>query len=110
VVLSGEQDLGTYRYDVRDCQGRNVKSGQVRLAKGLVQLEVPVAGMVALERMPQRADAPADLKVGTTRPGRSALHDHGRSALHDWALTVVLAFRPTSHVRHLARPAPAIED
>jgi hypothetical protein len=43
--------LGSYQYEVRDCRGQLVKSGDVRLAKGLVQLDVPVSGIVALERL-----------------------------------------------------------
>ena len=50
VVLSMPDDLGTYRYTIRDCQGKVTKSGQLRLAKGLVEIEVPLSGIVALER------------------------------------------------------------
>jgi alpha-galactosidase len=51
VVMSLPQDLGTYRYDVRDCQGRVVKQGQLTLVKGLMELEVPLSGLVSLERV-----------------------------------------------------------
>ena len=50
VVLSLPQDLGTYRYDIRDCLGRVVKQGTMTLAKGLVELDVPLSGLVSFER------------------------------------------------------------
>ncbi|HXU80274.1 MAG TPA: glycoside hydrolase family 36 protein [Polyangia bacterium] len=51
VVLSSEKDLGSYRYVVRDCQGRVQKKGQVGLKKGVVDFTVPVSGMLSLERV-----------------------------------------------------------
>jgi alpha-galactosidase len=50
VVLSPDADLGTYRYTISDCQGRTVKTGQVRLRKGALALPVPPSGLLALER------------------------------------------------------------
>jgi hypothetical protein len=57
VVLSVPQDLGVYRYEIRDCLGRTVKQGQMTLGKGLVELDVPLSGLVSLERV--TASAPA---------------------------------------------------
>jgi alpha-galactosidase len=50
VVLSPDADLGPYRYTVRDCQGRTVKTGQVNLGKRAVALPVPPSGLLALEQ------------------------------------------------------------
>jgi alpha-galactosidase len=52
VVLSLQRDLGEYRYEVKDCQGHVVKSGQATLTKGLSNFDVPVSGLVALTRIP----------------------------------------------------------
>jgi alpha-galactosidase len=49
VVLAVPGDMGDYRYEVRDCRGRIVKSGRTRLAKGAVSFEVPVSGLLSLE-------------------------------------------------------------
>jgi alpha-galactosidase len=51
VVLAVRQDLGTYRYTIRDCQGKAVGSGQVRLDKGTRDFNVPVSGLLSLERV-----------------------------------------------------------
>jgi alpha-galactosidase len=51
VVLSLADDLGTHRFTVRDCQGKVVQSGQVRLAKGLREFAVPVSGLLSLQRV-----------------------------------------------------------
>jgi alpha-galactosidase len=50
VVLSMPQDLGTYHYEIRDCLGALAMQGQIRLGKGLVELDVPPSGVVALQR------------------------------------------------------------
>jgi alpha-galactosidase len=50
IVLSMPQDLGNYRYEIRDCRGAITKQGQLRLGKGLVELDVPLSGLVTLER------------------------------------------------------------
>jgi alpha-galactosidase len=50
VVVALAQPLGAYRYVVRDCQGRVQKKGQAALRKGAVEFEVPVSGMISLER------------------------------------------------------------
>jgi alpha-galactosidase len=50
VVLAVGQDLGTYRYTIRDCQGKTVGSGQARLDKGVRDFDVPVSGLLSLER------------------------------------------------------------
>jgi alpha-galactosidase len=49
VVVSSDRDLGPYRYDVKDCRGRVVKSGVVRLDRGVVSLDVPASGLLALQ-------------------------------------------------------------
>ena len=50
IVLASEKAAGTYRYDVRDCQGRVVRSGELRLGPSPVEIEVPVSGLVSLQR------------------------------------------------------------
>jgi alpha-galactosidase len=50
VVVAVGQDLGAYRYTIRDCQGRVVGSGDTRLDKGVRGFEVPVSGLLSLER------------------------------------------------------------
>ena len=50
VVLSVDRPLGTYRYVVRDCQGRIVKRDQLRLGPGVHELKVPASGLIALEQ------------------------------------------------------------
>jgi hypothetical protein len=50
VTLSAPSDLGSYRYTVTDCRGRVVRRGEIRLGEGLHELEVPVSGILALER------------------------------------------------------------
>jgi alpha-galactosidase len=50
VVLSMPQDLGQYRYEIRDCRGAVTRKGQLRLGRGLVELDVPASGLLSLER------------------------------------------------------------
>jgi len=50
VVLSADRDLGTYRRTVRDCLGKVVESGEARLTAGAHVFEVPVSGLLSLER------------------------------------------------------------
>lgn len=50
IVAAVAQDLGEYRFSVRDCQGRVVREGTMKLGKGLVEIDVPLSGLVALER------------------------------------------------------------
>jgi alpha-galactosidase len=54
VVLAVREDLGTYRYTIRDCQGKAIGSGQARFDKGTREFEVPVSGLLSLERVEQR--------------------------------------------------------
>jgi hypothetical protein len=51
VVLALGQDLGTYGYTIRDCQGKTIGSGQARLDKGTRDFKVPVSGLLTLERV-----------------------------------------------------------
>jgi alpha-galactosidase len=51
VVLAVAEDLGTYRYTIRDCQGKAMGSGLVRLDKGARDFKVPVSGLLSLERV-----------------------------------------------------------
>ena len=55
VVLAAGQDLGPYRYTIRDCQGKAAGSGHVRLDKGAHDFNVPVSGLLTLERTDQPA-------------------------------------------------------
>jgi alpha-galactosidase len=52
VILSvaGKKALGSYKYTVRDCRGRSVKQGTMRLAPGVAAVAVPPSGILALER------------------------------------------------------------
>ncbi|HEX2452705.1 MAG TPA: hypothetical protein VHI99_03345, partial [Vicinamibacterales bacterium] len=52
VVLAVNANLGRYAYSIRDCQGRLVRSGDVRLDRGLMDFEVPMSGVLTLERRP----------------------------------------------------------
>ena len=51
VVLSSATDFGAYRRTVRDCLGRVVDSGQTRLTPGVHVFDVPVSGLLSLERI-----------------------------------------------------------
>ena len=51
VVLAVGQDLGPYRYIIRDCQGRTVGTGRTRLDAGSRDFKVPVSGLLSLERI-----------------------------------------------------------
>jgi alpha-galactosidase len=51
VVLSMAENLGAYRYVIKDCQGRVQKKGQITLKKGVVDFMVPVSGLLSLERV-----------------------------------------------------------
>lgn len=48
VILSMPQDLGSYRYEIRDCLGKVTKEGELRLEKGLVPLDLPLSGVISL--------------------------------------------------------------
>jgi alpha-galactosidase len=50
VVLAADQPLGAYRYTIRDCQGRVQKKGTTTLRAGVMAFDVPVSGMLSLER------------------------------------------------------------
>jgi len=50
VVLSIGQDLGPYRYTIRNCQGQVVQSARVRLSRGTRSWTVPVSGLLSLRR------------------------------------------------------------
>jgi alpha-galactosidase len=52
LVLDADRDLGRYRYVVRDCQGRAVESGDVKIPTGPRAFAVPVSGLLTLERVP----------------------------------------------------------
>jgi alpha-galactosidase len=52
VVLKLPQDLGTYRYEIKDCLGRIVKSDRLEMRKGVIELDVPVSGLVSMARVP----------------------------------------------------------
>jgi alpha-galactosidase len=50
VVISTAEDLGPYRYVIRDSQGQVTKRGGVELHRGVEAFSVPVSGVLALER------------------------------------------------------------
>ncbi len=50
VVLASRQ-AATYRYQVRDCLGRAVAHGEVRLTQDALEVTVPVSGLLSLERL-----------------------------------------------------------
>jgi hypothetical protein len=49
-MVNGRAALGSYRYVVRDCRGRTVGQGKLRLTPGAHALPVPPSGLLALER------------------------------------------------------------
>jgi alpha-galactosidase len=51
VALDVQADLGRYAFTVTDALGARVESGEVDLTAGLHRFDVPVAGMVSLERI-----------------------------------------------------------
>jgi alpha-galactosidase len=50
LVVAGKQALGSYRTTVRDCRGRVVKQGTLRLVPGAQVVPVPPSGLLVLER------------------------------------------------------------
>lgn len=50
VVISSAENLGPYRYVIRDAQGQVTKRGSVELHRGVEAFSVPVSGVLALER------------------------------------------------------------
>jgi hypothetical protein len=48
-VLAADTD-GTFEHRIRDCRGRMVKSGVLRLGRTPQEIEVPVAGLLELIR------------------------------------------------------------
>jgi alpha-galactosidase len=48
VVIVADNDVGTFKYQVRDCQGRSVRNGTMRLGRTPQQLDVPISGIVEL--------------------------------------------------------------
>jgi alpha-galactosidase len=50
VVLAAPSDLGAYRYVVTDVMGRVTSEGTTNLVAGAHAFDVPVSGMIALER------------------------------------------------------------
>jgi alpha-galactosidase len=50
VVLAAEQELGSYAYVARDCQGREVRRGRVHLGRTPVAVDVPVSGLLELAK------------------------------------------------------------
>jgi alpha-galactosidase len=50
LMVSGRAPFGSYRYVVRDCRGRTVGQGKLRLGPGAHAVAVPPSGLLALER------------------------------------------------------------
>jgi alpha-galactosidase len=50
VVVVADRDAGEFDYEVRNCQGRSVARGSLRLGPTPQELDVPVSGLVALVR------------------------------------------------------------
>ena len=50
VVVAATTNAGVFRYEVRDCQGRSVRSGVIRLGPAPQEIDVPISGLVALTR------------------------------------------------------------
>jgi len=48
IVVVADSDVGTFKYQVRDCQGRSVGQGTLRLGRTPQQLDVPISGIVEL--------------------------------------------------------------
>jgi hypothetical protein len=47
-VIVADHDVGTFKYQVRDCQGRSVSNGTLRLGRTPQQLDVPISGIIEL--------------------------------------------------------------
>ena len=50
IVIAADGDAGVFNYQVRDCQGRAVKSGVLRLNRTPQEIDVPVSGLIELVR------------------------------------------------------------
>jgi alpha-galactosidase len=48
IVIVSDNDAGVFKYQVRDCQGRSVGNGTLRLGRTPQQIDVPVSGIVEL--------------------------------------------------------------
>lgn len=48
VVVAADHDAGTFKYRVRDCQGRPVANGALRLSRAPVQIDAPISGIIEL--------------------------------------------------------------
>ena len=50
IVIVADKNAGEYGYEVRNCEGRSVARGTVRLGPTPQEIDVPVSGLVALAR------------------------------------------------------------
>jgi hypothetical protein len=50
VVLSIEDDLGTYLFEIKNSAGVTTDSGEKTLKAGLISFNIPVSGMVRLTK------------------------------------------------------------
>ena len=50
IILKAEDDLGAYQFTIKDCFGEVKAEGDKNLGAGLHVFEVPVSGMISLER------------------------------------------------------------
>jgi alpha-galactosidase len=50
VVLAADRDAGTFSFEVRDCLGRSVAKGTIRLGPTPREIDVPVSGLISLTR------------------------------------------------------------
>jgi alpha-galactosidase len=48
IVVVADNDAGVFKYQVRDCQGRSVGSGTLRLGRTPQQIDVPISGIIEL--------------------------------------------------------------
>jgi len=48
IVMTADRELGVFDYEVRDCVGRSVAKGTMRLGRTPREIDVPVSGLISL--------------------------------------------------------------
>ena len=51
VVLISKQAHATYKYEVKDCQGNLISSGDTKIKTGANLFEVPISGLISFEKI-----------------------------------------------------------
>ena len=50
VVVNSKQNLGTYRFNIKNCLGDIVESGKIEINEGLTSFTIPVSGLLSLSK------------------------------------------------------------